>query len=773
MARIIIIFTLQLLSTFCFAQANNLSTYNWKAYWISTMENQNETNTWLAYRKIVNVETLPVYAIANIAVDSKYWLWVNGKQIIFEGGLKRGPNANDTYYDEVDIAPYLKMGTNIIAIQLWYFGKDGFSHKSSGKGALLFDCQWQGADLLSDGSWQCSVLKAFKTCDEPKPNFRLSESSILFDAREDIGNWQTDTTIALASAAVVGKAGGAPWNKLIARPIPQWKDYGVELLENPLVITSATADTLIYRLKYNAQFTTFIKIDSKEEGQTFKFFTDNYLIYNGGATGLRSEYKTKKGIQEYETPNWLNGHRLYCIIPKGVKVIEVGYRETGYNTTFAGSFSCSDSFLNRLWQKSLRTLYVTMRDSYMDCPERERAQWTGDAVNESGEAFYALDTMSHLLSKKWLNEFADWQRPDSSLYGPVPSGNWSLELPDQSLSAIGYYGVWNYFMHTADTATLKNVYAAAKKYLLLWKINEKGTVEFRKSGWPWGDWGDNKDMELIFNLLYYTAVKGMALSAEVLQKNDDENYYSAIMKKLKTSFNEHFWNGKVYRHPQYKLLDDDRVQALAVVSGIADHEKYPAILKVLTEQMHASPYMQKYVMEAFFIMGFDSQALARTRLRFAEMVNDNYFTTLWEGWKPNHQEYGGGTVNHGWSGGALTVLSQYVCGIFPVEPGYKKFQVLPQPADLKNAEAIVQSVAGEIKASFSNDKGRFVLHVSVPVNTSAIMGVPVGKVSIIKLNGKTVWKNGKAKKVGIVFNDNDNRYIKILKGYGNWSIEAY
>ena len=61
MARIIIIFTLQLLSTICFAQANSLSSYNWKADWISTMENQNETNTWLAYRKTLNVETLPVH----------------------------------------------------------------------------------------------------------------------------------------------------------------------------------------------------------------------------------------------------------------------------------------------------------------------------------------------------------------------------------------------------------------------------------------------------------------------------------------------------------------------------------------------------------------------------------------------------------------------------------------------------------------------------------------------------------------------------------------
>ncbi|MFR7465122.1 MAG: hypothetical protein ACLUVG_09725 [Phocaeicola vulgatus] len=30
-----------------------------------------------------------------------------------------------------------------------------------------------------------------------------------------------------------------------------------------------------------------------------------------------------------------------------------------------------------MWEKSQRTLYITMRDTYMDCPDRERAQWWG------------------------------------------------------------------------------------------------------------------------------------------------------------------------------------------------------------------------------------------------------------------------------------------------------------------------------------------------------------------------------------------------------------
>ena len=113
---------------------------NWEgAQWITSIEeNVDNPNTWIAFRRDILIKKVPSEVIAQIGVDSKYWLWINGKLVVFEGGLKRGPNPEDTYYDEVNIAPYLKKGENKIAVLVWYFGKNGFSHKSSGKAGLLF-----------------------------------------------------------------------------------------------------------------------------------------------------------------------------------------------------------------------------------------------------------------------------------------------------------------------------------------------------------------------------------------------------------------------------------------------------------------------------------------------------------------------------------------------------------------------------------------------------------------------------------------------------------
>lgn len=57
----------------------------WSAKWISVPELVNEGNTWLAFRKSFELDQVPSTAITKIGVDSKYWLWINGELVIFEG----------------------------------------------------------------------------------------------------------------------------------------------------------------------------------------------------------------------------------------------------------------------------------------------------------------------------------------------------------------------------------------------------------------------------------------------------------------------------------------------------------------------------------------------------------------------------------------------------------------------------------------------------------------------------------------------------------------
>lgn len=62
---------------------------DWRASWIGIKEAP-VANQWICYRKVVHLKETPRQAKARIAADSKYWLWINGKMLVFEGQLKRG-----------------------------------------------------------------------------------------------------------------------------------------------------------------------------------------------------------------------------------------------------------------------------------------------------------------------------------------------------------------------------------------------------------------------------------------------------------------------------------------------------------------------------------------------------------------------------------------------------------------------------------------------------------------------------------------------------------
>ena len=728
-------------------------------------------NQWTCFRTEIDLEKAPTSAIARIAADSKYWLWINGELAVFEGQLKRGPTPSDTYFDRVDLTKFLHKGKNTIAVLLWYFGNEGFSHKSSGQPGLVFDAQIDGKPLLSGTDWKALIHPAHENTGEPRPNFRLPESNIRFDSRKDLAGWQNPgfDDSAWPTATSLGVPPCAPWNHLVERPIPQWKNYGLRDYTNAAELPKISdGQPIKAKLPYNAQVTPYLKIEGPA-GQLVELRTDQYVVH--GPT-IRGEYVTRDGVQEYENLGWMNGHEVHYTIPAAFKIHALKFRETGYDTEFTGSFECDDPFLNTLRQKALRTLYITMRDTYMDCPDRERAQWWGDLVNEMGEAFYALDPRANALAKKAILELANWQRSDNTLYSPIPDGNWNRELPMQMLNSVGYYGFWTYYLYSGDLDTIRQVYPAVKRYLSVWQIGPDGLVIPRKGQWTWGDWGDNKDMTVLFNAWFYLALKGQKLMAEALGETADLPEITARMQSIEQNFNKTFWTGTQYRSPDYMDQTDDRANALAVLAGLAKPDQYEAIRRVLLTKEHSSPYMEKYVGEALYQMGFADDAIARTKKRFAPMVESPH-TTLWEHFKNG----GGGTVNHAWSGGTLTLLSQYAAGISPTSPGYATYQILPQMGPLKHIKTTVPSVKGEIPLELRNDPDTFSLNLVSPKGTIATIGVPKPtdrKIETVTINDNLVWKNGEmvSSADGVSFAGEDANYLTFRITPGPWEIAA-
>ncbi len=761
-ALVILIFS-SYLNSFC-------QTDPWQAQWIGLEHSPKDTNIWTCYRKEISLGVLPATAYIKIATDSKYWLYINNKLVIREGQLKRGPDPKSTYYDELNVSKYLTKGKNIIAVLTWYWGKNGFSHNNSGKSALIFESG--DMNVVSNNTWKVSRHPAYYNVEAPSPNFRLAETNVGFDAQKDI-NWLAVNFSAenWKDATEFGQPPVNPWGDLLKRPIPFFKESNLLSYFNSAQIPKiSTGDTIKCKLPYNAQVLPYFKINAPA-GLKIQIMTDNYFVAgNKSFVSVRTDYITKQGVQEFTCPNWMNGHQVYYIIPKGVELSLIRYYETGYATELNGKFTCNDEFYNKLWQKAQRTLYLGMRDNYMDCPDRERALWWGDAALQFHEAFYALDTNATYLTKKSILNLLDWQKANGVLFSPVPSGAWDKELPQQMLASI--YSLWNYYLYSGDIKTIQYAYPKVKKYLDLWKTGSDGLIIHRKGDWDWADWGEEIDMPILDNAWYVMALQTAINMAKVSKADPDVAGYEKKIVSVKNNFNKSFWNGTAYHSKNYKGKNDDRANAMSVLSGMADTTKFASIKKVLNTEMHASPYMEKFVLESFYLMNDPDGALNRMKTRYEKMVKSER-STLWELWDLDKNS----TDNHGWAGGPLTLLSQYNAGLSPEKPGYNSFKLIPQTGNLNEIHTITKTVKGTITIDIKRTDNTFSIATQALVPGMIAIPKLIGtkRLANITVNGLSLWKMGKFNSGNpgkITFQEKENFYYFMAPG-GKWSFEAF
>jgi hypothetical protein len=716
------------------------------AYWIWGSD-ASSVNNWTAFRKTFTVDDiadLPQTVNARIAAETKYWLYVNDELVVFEGGVKRGPNKDDSYVDNVDLRPYLKDDDNTVAVLAVSYGRGGYAGPYSGKAGLFFEAA--DLDLRSNDTWKAIKVDAYGTM-STDTNYRLAEPNVKYDARAETADWRDwhsadfDDT-AWPAAVTSGNEGSSPWNALVDSPIPLLKydkTYTTVSVNDPTVKKSTSGGVTQYELRMpvNHQLTPYVKLGaSTVAGKTVGLKTDHATVRGAGTEqAVQAEYVTRAGAQEYESLVWMNGDKLFVTAPEGAEVVEIGYRLSGYATEFDGSFTSDDEYMNTLWTKARDTLYVTMRDSYMDCPDRERSQWWGDATNELEEAFYALDPAATDLARKGITNLMGF-RNGNLIPTQAPAASFS-ELPAQSLTAVMSF--WMFYEYSGDRSVLDETYEPSVAYLRTYNMASDGLLQHDHGGtWHWHDWGQGDDGRLIDTLWYYIALTSTLNSAKTLgvaADNDDIAWMQTRVDSIEDNIDKLWVDGKGFYESTSDGRADDRANALAVYAGLAKPAQYRQIRDVLVNVKKSSPYMDKYVLEALYLMGYPNDAIARMKDRYAPMVNDAEHSTLWEFFAGPEQD-AAGTFNHAWTGGPLTMMSRYAAGIQPIKPGFAEFAVRPQLGTLKTVQANVHGANGTIGVKIDATKPTtYALDVSVPGSSVAEVHLPTVEVADASVAG--------------------------------------
>ncbi|MFD0835649.1 alpha-L-rhamnosidase C-terminal domain-containing protein [Mariniflexile aquimaris] len=779
--RFSLILSLVLLTSFSFAQ-----TPNWQgAQWI-WQQDEGPSNTWMSFRKTININEVPNKVEAFISVDSKFWLWINGEMVLFEGGLSRGPSQAgswdrknkitpaNSWYETVNIQPYLKKGENTIAILVWYWGRETHkgTHIDSKKGGLLFSANIGKQKLVSDASWKAKQHPAYDNTIPPASD-AVVQYCVKFDAQKAMNDWSDKAWYTSGfldknwpKAIEKGVAGTAPWYNLEPNIVPHLINHGLQDYANspdlklPYI---SKGETIKCKLPFNKQITPYLEIEAKA-GDTIFITTDNRL------NRINATYITKEGTQSFESFSWMNGHEVRYTIPKGVKVKALKYRWMTVGE-MAGTFEVDDAFYNRLWSMGNNTLFVCARDNFMDCPDRERALWIGDVADQTGYIFYSMDNAGRqLLKKAILQTLAFNENGVIGALGPLRV----RELVAQSLQFIAQC-VWPYYLNTGDKETLAKVYPYMYNYLALFPMKENGLPEYRKGkspdAWDWVDWGvkNTIDSEPIQAAFYYLALEEAKKMAEVLGKEEDIKWYANRMQTMKPAFDKAYWkNGFYSSNPE--SLKDDRANAIAIVSGIAKPEYYNQIVdNVLIPNRFSSPHFEWIAEEAMCMAGKHKESLQRMKDQYQSQVDKKEMTTLYEMF-PN-----GGSYNHAWNA-PNTILSKYIAGVVPTKVAWSEYEIMPKLMHIKSLKETIPTVKGEINVDLKVNESSFYINLVSPENTVAHVGIPKNAKEIkeVWLNEQLVWKDGKTIKdtKNFEYNQESIDYLKFKVHSGNWNIRA-
>ena len=401
---------------------------------------------------------------------------------------------------------------------------------------------------------------------------------------------------------------------------------------------------------------------------------------------------------------------------------KLAYRKSEFNGDITGSFVSPNPALDQLWAESRNTVSICMRDTYMDCPERERGPYMGDASNQIDAALYCYDEAGLEMTKKAILACIGWTTNSAAIPSRAPSVK-PQEIPNQSLAFMT--SAYHYWLHSGDVQTMTAYYEASVNYLKLFEM-ENGLPAYRPGSWTWNDWGEKIDAKLLQVGFYYYALNLTSRLGAELGIETDAQFLAQRMRSIEENWREVYYTPIGFKDPDSKYIDD-RANAMLALSGLAQEEDYELISMVLSGVYEASPFCEKYVLEALCVMGREDLAIQRMLSRYDGMLHDEY-DTLWEQFTDDI-----GTINHGWTAAPMYILSKYVAGVAPTKAGFAAYEIAPADA-LDSFTCTVDTPKGLITVSLSRTEGVTTLTIQA-IDGEGIVKLPASFGTEITVSG--------------------------------------
>ena len=416
-------------------------------------------------------------------------------------------------------------------------------------------------------------------------------------------------------------------------------------------------------------------------------------------------------------------------------------------------FKSSDTILNQVWDLCKHTIEASSFTGYYVDGDRERIPYEADAlINQLSQ--YSTSAIFN-MAKRTLNYL---------IYHPTWPTEWSLQN-----ALIAY----NDYMYSGDGRNLANIYKELQSKVLTALEDTNGLISTRTGkqtsdflqsihykvfdGNPGlkdiVDWPHTKqetdgfvftDYNAVVNAFYYKALKDMSFLADGINLPKDAAFYRNKAAKVKKAFIKHFVDTTTGLIIDGIGTNHSSLHAnmFALAFGLVPRKNLTKVLKFIKSRgVSCSVYGAQFLLDALGEKDHSDYALklltSTGKRSWYNMIREGATMTM-EAWgqkfKPN-QDW-----NHAWGTAPANYIVRYLMGITPLQPGFQKIQIKPQPGKLNNASIRYHTVRGNISVNFQNSAKIFSMQVRIPGNTTARIFLPASNTgaAVITMDGHQI-----------------------------------
>lgn len=461
----------------------------------------------------------------------------------------------------------------------------------------------------------------------------------------------------------------------------------------------------------------------------------------------------RAGVNRFETFDFesLRWMQLHIHGAAGTILLrDLGVRRRVYPWPRQPAVRCSEPDLQRLFDATINTLHNCAQETLVDGMARERQQYSGDCGHQLHAIYLTFGETRQ--PARYLSTFSQGMTKDGYFLDCWPAYDRLARLVERQLDLSGWgpildHGVgfnfdcWHHYLYTGDLRALREPYPRLLRFAqyLHDRIGRDGLLPVENLGIPsvWIDhvaYRRQRHKQCAFNL-YAAAMFEHALAPLAHALGDRSNARNAadLGRRLRPAAVRRFWsrrhglfvNNLPWLAEEKEMRTCDRSLATAVLFAQCPGDQWKAAVQALAEcpaHMGLSyPANAGWRLWALARHGRADVIVQDLRTRWATMPSVKENLVLQEDWVARHDS------GQQWSHCAvvpLYITQMGLAGIRPLAPGFERWEIRPQLADLEQLELTVWTPHGPIEFACTGRRGMRELCLGIPRGGSGELVVP-------------------------------------------------